>query len=59
MEVVLVPKVKRSAKWTSPINILAIVLTFVATGRQKKPVTHPAANPANFAPKSSTEAALA
>jgi hypothetical protein len=41
--------------------MLDIVLMFAATRRQKKSVTkrHPAANPANFAQKSSTEAVLA
>jgi hypothetical protein len=61
MEDALVPMVKLSAKRTSTITMLDIVLMFVATRRQKKPVTkrHPAANPANFAQKSSMEAVLA
>jgi hypothetical protein len=61
MEDVLVPMVKLSAERTSTITMLDIVLMFVATKRQKKsvPKRHPAANPANFAQKSSTEAVLA
>jgi hypothetical protein len=61
MEDALVPKVKLSAERTLTITMLDIVLMFVATRRQKKPVTkrYSAANPANFAQKSSTEAVLA
>ncbi len=38
-EAALAQKVKRGVEWTSTITSLAIVLIFVATKTQKKPVT--------------------